>query len=216
MIGLSNLRSWVALGIGVTALLGAGPASAQIYMDVSNPNVVSDGRDFVLGYAFSVDNETLLNALGVFDVDSDGLAVSYPIAIWDTANTAVPLVQGTVPGGVGGTLVGSVAGNGSWRMTSVAPTSLLPGNQYVIGMFRQGGSDNWNFGTPTPQPGINYIGARELFTGGLAFPTSDTGTNRHFGPTFGLLGDGGSSAPEPASLALLGLGVVGFLARRRK
>jgi len=67
-------------------------------------------------------------------------------------------------------------------------------------------NDTFTQPTGTPASGITYLGTKE----------SDNGGNWNSTLPFLSIGINGTAVPEPSALALLGLGAVGLVARRRR
>lgn len=112
-----------------------------------------------------------------------------------------------------------VSGTSNYVKPLSTPVPLTAGQTYTIAAFYTNGTDqlaNAGGGAAAPSetgsPYISYTGSGR-FGGGTAssYPgTTDGGpANRYNGPTFGF------TVPEPGTLGLIGLSMVGFLARRR-
>ena len=152
--------------------------------------------------------------LGYYDLGLDGLAASHVVSIWNGAGTQ--LGTGTVPAGVAGTLTGD------YRYVSLggSPIALSANTTYTIGATMTASGD------PTPTfvsagavaaASEVSLGAARGILGANTFPTTDQFSSGHYmTPNFKFI-LGSASAPEPGTLALFALGIVGgVVARRRK
>ena len=119
-----------------------------------------------------------------------------------------------MPSGVAGTLTGE------YRYTSITPVTLTANTTYTIGAYYLNNPDAYAgsvlSGNITTASGVAYGAARGI--PGNAFPTTDAeGIPNYVNANFKFTVLSGGSAPEPGTLALLALGMVGgIVARRRK
>lgn len=158
------------------------------------------------GWEFDLSQPIVLTALGVWDIDRNGLNESHLVRIW-TADLSQVVATGTVTAGG--------FGLEAWRWTVLAtPVKLGPGS-YVIGADYRTSVDVLSISATNAafSSGITYVGTRYGPTGppALSNPSFEQGI---FGPNFKY-----EPVPEPALLQLpflLGLGGAGMWWRRRR
>jgi hypothetical protein len=109
-------------------------------------------------------------------------------------------------------------GPGRWLFESITPVSLTSGT-YVIAAFYPSGDagDKLRINTAPPSliPQITLVHAlAQLPIASLTFPTIVAGSNEPglFGPNFEIQAQ---AVPEPASLALVAIGLGALVASRR-
>jgi len=188
-----------------------------------------NANGWTVGWSFWSTDSIKVTALGFFDEGQDGLSYAHEVGLWNENGTL--LVSATVPIGTTGELTGD------FRFVSLAnPITLSAGLRYYVGSLYLSSytSDNqpnglvpdnllMNVASLNPAPGIAYDVQRAASNYSLSLlfpdwmPTNNT-SNGYFGPNFEIETGGGATGrvSEPATMLLLGLGLIGVAGVRRK
>ena len=197
----------LAFSLGVSVWSGSAQAAA---INLTEVDFEFDSSPWTLGWKFSVNSPYAVDSLGVYDSGQDGLVGSAQVGLW-LASGGNPLVQTTVASGTAGEL------DGYFRFTAIAPTTLNPGTEYIVGSYISEELATALFGgNGTVDPDINVIDVRYSSTGVFAFPEltdPDTEGSAFLGGNFrGSV----SPVPLPAAAWLFGSGLAGLLFSARK
>ena len=157
------------------------------------------------GYDFTVGSSALeLTALGIWDLQQNGLTESHTVSVWDTSGNL--LATAVISAGTINPLVGE------FRYATISPIILSAGTTYVLGatyidhtldpFVRNVSGDQATF-----DPAVSAGNARTKTGGGFGFPDNTSeGAGSEVGPNaqFRLA----NGVPDPGSTALLlGLGI---------
>ena len=161
------------------------------------------------GYTIDVTQPFAISALGVFDSGGEALYNNHIVSVWNASGALIASV--TVPAGTGGELVNQ------FRYAPITPVILAAGD-YTVGVYyptsTQGFMDLgdpgiFNISDVAVNPAFSILGY-EFAHPGYADPAHDLTDEVNFGADFLI-----TQVPEPSTLALIGLGAVALLARRR-
>jgi hypothetical protein len=162
-----------------------------------------------LGWAFEIDSNLSVTALGYYDDLGDGLAEVHDVGIFDASGTL--LASATVPAGSLAALIDTV------RYTGIAPLVLAPG-RYTIGATIGATAADlalYLVNSPAFAPGIGAPAASSRYTEAgsytaLTYPDIQwPGANFYLGPDFEV-----ATVPELPAGALMLAGLAGLAARQ--
>jgi hypothetical protein len=168
--------------------------------------------DTVGGWEFEVFSSIVVDGLGFWDDDSDGLDRNHDVGLWTLAgdllatttitNAAAPETNGAGPG---------------WWLFSDIGQLVLGSGSYILGAtFIDQDSDHAGIDvSSTTITGVNFVMGRQASgSSSLIFPGDPVPDGVGvFGPNLRLASD---SVPAPATVVLFGLGLAGLGWTRRK
>lgn len=216
------VHGWMTRGLVMAALVMGTVApgvASTLALDSTRSISSSLEGNGTWGWQFTVLAPIVVDGLGVFDRDADGLATAHTVGLWRESSAAL-LVSTEVT--TASALVASTSAAGAWRVETVAPVRLAPGS-YVIGAYYPAGSSGLALdggvrnATISTMPEIAFAIARGS-AGSFGMPGSlfNNYSPGVFGPNF--TASPAPSVPEPTTLTLLalaGLGATASRARRR-
>lgn len=217
------------LFIAAAAASCACAASAAVYdtagVGGSSGNDGNQNYGEMLGLDFTVNVSGLqVTALGAFNDHLDGISSNITVGLYDlTANAAV----------ISPISFNGLNGSTTYLFQTLSnPVALIAGHQYSVQAFGYGGAPtDGNYNTniiPANNPSNAQVTSPITFNSYGGWLTNNNsrygGTSMGTGTTFAHASTFGagtlevSAVPEPETYAMLlaGLGVMGFLGRRRK
>lgn len=221
---MANSRLMFATVLGAAVVFSSPAAQAAPlfdFLDADQSGISDRLQDVTLGYSFSLTGDITVDGIGLFDFESDGLSSAHEVALWDTG---MNLIIGPVilnPGSPTASSEPSASGLGSYIYEAIGPLVLGAGD-YVLGasyLPANGNKDPVQFmpdsisSAPNAAFGAGVFG---LATGvNVVFPDMDAPNAQYFGPAL-RIASGGPTVPEPMTLALVMIGLVGTLSMRRQ
>jgi len=172
---------------------------------------LSSSNSWTLGYEFSLSDDSSVSGLGFFDID--GVYGATTVGLWTSSGTLLGTVNTS-----DNTTTEISTDNGLWSWVFMDFNLLLGAGDYIVGSWGVSGMDYifTNNGSVIENV-LEFTDDRYSDTGSnFAFPNTVDG-----GGEIGYMGanimfDDSTSVPEPSTLAIFALGIMGLAARRFK
>ena len=166
----------------------------------------SNGQD-TLGYEFQVNNNIIVDRLGLFDNGSSAnLGTSNTVGLWDSNQK---LLESTIVSSSG-------IQDGYFLYATIPDVTLSAGQNYYVAALTDGGVYAQTTMGFAAAPQITFLNSAYADTGLFTFPAGHNYANGYFGGNFEFV----LAAPLPSTLTagLLALGALGcwMIARRWK
>jgi hypothetical protein len=176
----------------------------SLALNPSGPLQSYDGSGEIDGFAFSATSAVDVTALGIFAGPSLSLpGGSFAVGLWTDSGTLIASTSVTA----------ADPSQDSFFFHSIAPVSLITGQNYVVGAQMGGGVQTYFGGDYTMADGLQYIGSRWVNSACLTMPFCYDGPGSDPGYLGGnLLITPATATPEPSSTGLMVLGVLVILA----
>jgi len=210
------MNSYLSMVFLAGSLFAAVPVSSQaapIYDFTSAPIFFGD-NPVTVGFLFTTNTTILIDALGFYDDNQNGLQTSHEVGIFDLNGTL--LTSATIQSGSAGML------DGKFRYTAISPFTLNSGQSFVIA-GETNGLDGYTYGkvgtsilglSMNPAINISQNASRYHYGQSLAYPTDYFRYDLYPMVNFNVAT---ASVPSPATLPLLGIGlaIMGVALRRQ-
>ena len=189
----------------VAALGPSVSLAASVPMFNSSGGIAFAGQTSAYGFQFTPTANIVVDGLGFFDADADGLVAAHGVGIWTTAG--VLLASITVTTG-NSSLLGPTVNQGQFRYANIADLALTAGTTYVLGA-QTAGLDTWySFGSNLSPSSLVNVAANGMYnpSSGFLVPTQSVGDQ--FAAGSFTAHEAEATVPEPQTAALVGLGLL--------
>ncbi len=196
-----------------TLLIASTPLQASVLVDITGGAPANCGGCGVVGttsgYRFQLTNNYVIDGLGVWDENADGLLAPAMTGLWDSTGVLLASVLVTNAGDVEVSAITS----GRWLIQDVSALTLGPGVYFVGSQYFSQTSEARLNPTPITAAGITILGgAQNTVNSGFSMPNQATGFII-FGPT---MREAATAVPLPSGLLLSALGLAALAGSRRQ
>jgi len=190
------------------------PVNAASLYDFTSAPIQFGEANVTVGFKFTANQNVVINALGFYDQNQDGLSTSHNVGLFDINGNL--LTSATVQAGVNSTL------DGKFRYESISSFNLTSGQTYVLAGLADS-QDGYTYGNTgntiqglsvDPAFNISPLASVFLYATGLSYPTEFFGYDIY--PMANLKFEQPSEVPLPAAFPLFGFGLAGISAFQRR
>jgi hypothetical protein len=222
-----KLTKLLSMLFAAAGLLSAGVASAGPAWEFTTAGNSYNNNNWVFATAFTVNSDVTASGLGYYADPNNGFVDNNQVALFQCSNancTGTGTLMATA------TVTNIYPLTGHFRYVTIDPLALIAGMSYevvgvshgnnytwadpgfatdpaltIVGDGTGGGTTRWQLASGSDPVFLNYVNYNEIESDGFWGPNVFLGQ-----PTF--VGD----VPEPASIALAGLGLLGLALSRRR
>ena len=194
-------------------LFATTPLQASVLVDITGGNAANCGGCGVVGttfgYRFQLTNNYVIDGLGVWDENADGLQAPAMTGLWDSTGALLASVLATNAGDVEVSAITS----GRWLIQDVSALTLGPGVYFIGSQYFTQTSEARLNSTPVTAAGITILGGvQNTVNSGFSVPNQAAGLII-FGPT---MREADAAVPLPSGLLLSALGLAALAGARRQ
>lgn len=212
-----NIGKQSIAALWLVALPLTSPAWSTPMVDWSGTQSTYNGDGpWSMGFQFTTGaSPVTIDALGAFDLNSDGFINPHQVGLWDAGGTL--LTSATVTSA--DVLLGVGSDGHGFRYASIAPIILAANSTFVVGASDFGSGDAYAYDPigASFDPSISYDTSLYGFGPGLSEPLSSSGVIGWFGANVQVSsGSAPEVDPDGASLPLACLALLMCASYRRK
>ena len=198
----------LTLWASIVYLFSLGPVEASYLYDFTSAPIQLGDANVSVGFKFTANQNLVINALGFYDHNQDGLTTSHDVGLFDINGNL--LTSTTVQSGNVASL------DGKFRYANISSFNLVSGQSYVLAglAMAEDGYTYGNTGTTIqglsvdPAFSIGPLASVFLYAPDLSFPTVHSGYDLY--PMVNLKYEQPSAVPLPAAFPLFGVGLAGL------
>lgn len=193
------------LAAGLMVMVAPICVRADLGVDLTSPTTNVTNGSWSLGWAFTVTQPFIVQAMEFYDDQKNGLTQSHNVGVFNTDDELI----------VSGQVTGDDPLDSWWRWTDAAPTVIEPDLEHRIAAITSSENCAWNPEGFSAASGVNFLSSvyEVASSTDLVSPKrSDARTKGYFGPNFSA---GNVLVPLPGLVLLLVLGFLTIGAKRK-